>query len=92
MQHLKLLALIVSIAGAYFISGYFAVAALLPEYALPAGLIVMTLAMIIYRILVATGMDEAGLPMGLLLFGPVICLTAGAIWWILRLLGWWTIK
>jgi hypothetical protein len=68
------------------------VAALLPELALPAGLVAVIFALLVYRFLEITAGNEEGLPFGLLLLLPFVCITAGVIWWIMRLLGFWEIR
>jgi hypothetical protein len=35
------------------------------------------------------GRDEAGLPLGLLLFSPFLCVFVGLIWWVAHWLGLW---
>ncbi len=30
--------------------------------------------------------------MAILIFAPVICIAAGILWWLMRLLGFWEIK
>lgn len=87
MQDLEDIAIIIFIAVAYLASVYFAVAALAPVWAYQAGLVAMIGALVAYRLLDAAGMSRSGLPMGLLLFMPLICVGAGIIWWALRLLG-----
>ncbi len=77
------------LATFYFLAVYFAVAALIPAIALQAGLVAVIIAMLAYLFLRVTSSDEAGMPMGLLILSPVICLTAGVIWWVLRLIGFW---
>lgn len=87
MKDLEDVAIIIFIAAAYLAGVYFAVAALTPAWAYQAGLVAMIAALVVYRWLDAAGMSRSGLPMGLLLFMPVICIGAGVIWWFLRLLG-----
>lgn len=87
MYLLKTAALIIGIAVFYFVAVYFAVAALAPGLAWQAALLAVIGAMLLYRFLGLTGSDEAGLPLGLLLLAPIICVAAGSIWWLLRLLG-----
>jgi len=87
MKDLEDIAIIMFIAAAYLASVYFAEAALAPLWAYQAGLVAMIVALVVYRWLDAAGMSRSGLPMGLLLFMPVICVGAGIIWWVLRLLG-----
>ena len=80
------------IAITYFLSVFFAVAALTPSLALQAGMIAAILAVAVYMILVLAGQEEHGRPLGILLFAPAIFVTAGAVWWVLRLLGVWKIN
>lgn len=89
MRYLRILLYILALAAAYFASAYFAVAALMPEWAYPAGLIAMLLALLAYRLLTAIGQDESGPLMGLLIVLPGVCAAAGIVWWIARLLGFW---
>jgi hypothetical protein len=77
----------IALATAYFVVVYFAVAALGPSLALPAGFLAIIISMSAYLFLRATGSDEEGAPMGLLIVMPFICLAAGIAWWIGRLLG-----
>jgi hypothetical protein len=79
--------LIVLLALSYFVSVYFAAAALFPDLAYQIALVAVILAMGAYWFLDQTGSTQDGLPMGILLFAPVICLAAGAVWWVLRSLG-----
>ena len=88
MQPIKEFGFLVLLAAFYFASVYFAVAALAPAYALQFGLIAAMTAMIVYAFLVALRRDE-GLAFGLLILLPVICITAGVAWWLLRLMGFW---
>jgi hypothetical protein len=92
MRFLKEFSLRALLALFYFASVYFAIAALAPAFALQAGLIAAMIAMITYLLLVLTGRDDEGMPMGLLILLPVTCVAAGLAWWLLRLLGLWTIK
>ena len=87
MKDLEDIAITIFIAAAYLVSVYFAVAALTPAWAYRAGLVAMITALVIYRLLDAAGMSRSGLPMGLLLFMPVVCVGTGILWWVLRLLG-----
>ena len=80
------------IATLYFLSVSFAVAALVPSLAVQAGLIAAILAVIAYMILVLIGQEEHGRPLGILLFAPAIFVTAGVLWWIMRLLGLWEVN
>ena len=74
------------IAILYFLSVSFAVAGLAPSLAVQAGLIAA------YMILVLIGQEEHGRPLGILLFAPAIFVTAGVLWWIMRLLGLWEVN
>ena len=80
------------IAISYFLSVSFAVAALIPSLAVQAGLIAAILAVAAYMVLVLVGQEEHGRPLGILLFAPAIFVTAGVVWWVLRLLGVWEIN
>ncbi|MCQ3972360.1 MAG: hypothetical protein DPW09_02810 [Anaerolineae bacterium] len=77
------------LAIVYFSIVYFAVAALVPGIALQAGLLAIILAMSAYLFLRATGSDETGVLIGILITLPFTCFAAGVIWWIMRLLGFW---
>ncbi len=92
MRHLKEFALILIIALAWFAGVFFAVAALSPGLAYPVALLVTVGAMGAYIFLSITGSDREGLPVGLLLLFPFVCLVAGILWWILRLVGLWRIN
>ncbi len=92
MKYLQEFSLIALLALFYFASVYFAVAALVPALALPVALVAVILAMIGYRILDARSNDKSGLPLAMLFLAPASCIAAGAIWWIIRLLGFWEIK
>jgi len=84
VQYLKEVLLILLIAALYFLSVYFAASALAPELlALQLALIAVIGAMIGYRVL----RDQEGLPFGLLVLLPFVCVTLGVIWWIMRLVG-----
>ena len=80
------------IAISYFLSVSFAVAALTPSLAIQAGIIAAILAVAAYMILVLVGQEEHGRPLGLLLFAPATLVMAGALWWIMRLLGLWQVN
>jgi hypothetical protein len=90
VRHLKELALLVFIAAFYFGSVYFAVAALFPTLALQAAFLAAMGAVVIYLILILIERDRS-IFFGLLVLLPVTCLTAGVAWWLLRLLGLWTV-
>lgn len=91
MKYLEEFSLIALLALFYFISVYFAVAALVPALAIQAALVAVIVAMVGHRILGMIGRDKPGLPLALLLLAPVSCIAAGIIWWIMRLLGFWEI-
>lgn len=91
MRYLKEFSLVVLLALFYFTSVYFAIAALFPAFALQAGLIAAMVVMVIYLILVLSQRDE-GILMGLLITIPIICITAGVAWWLLRILGLWVVR
>ncbi|MCK6627619.1 MAG: hypothetical protein L6R45_20865 [Anaerolineae bacterium] len=92
MNDFKRAGLITLLAGFYFASVYFAVAALVPELALQAALVAVIGVMVVFRILGITGSNKPGAPMAILIFAPVICIAAGILWWLMRLLGFWEIK
>ncbi|NJO00073.1 MAG: hypothetical protein HC875_41150 [Anaerolineales bacterium] len=73
----------------YFTVVYFAVMALIPGLALQAGLLAIILAMSAYLFLRATGSDETGIPIGILIMLPFTCFVAGVIWWLMRWVGFW---
>lgn len=91
MRHLQDFALAAALAAIYFVSVYFAIAALYLPWALPAGLIAAMLALLIYLVLVLTERDTAFV-VALLFALSTSCIAAGMIWWVLRLLGLWVIK
>ena len=74
---LQALLIVLSHFGAVFlpISGAFLV-----------GLGAATFAALIYLGLIATGMADEGLPLGLLYLSPIIYLTAALLWWTIRLI------
>ncbi len=80
---------IIVIAAFYFGSVYFAVSALDPLLAAPIAWLAVLLAMLTYLFFDAVQKEEVGLPYGLLYLLPFICLAAGIIWWVMRLLGVW---
>jgi hypothetical protein len=92
VKYLQEFSLIALLALFYFVSVYFAVAALVPTVALQAALVAVIVAMVGYRLLVMTGNDKPGLPVALLILLPTSCIAAGVIWWIIRLLGFWEIR
>ena len=89
-RELQQIALITGIVIAWFTSVYFAMAAILPGWALACGLLAAMFSMVVYLVLFAAERDEGGLPLGLLITFPVVCATAGVLWWILRWLGLWS--
>lgn len=88
-KELNWLAFLMLLAAIYFTSIFFAVAALAPGYALRAAFIAAMLATVFYLFLFFLGLDEEGLPLGPLLLLPVVIITAGVLWWTLRLLEFW---
>lgn len=81
------------IATFYFVSVYFALSALTPGLlAFQIALVAVLVAMLIFLFLDLTETAEGGLPLGVLLFFPIICIVAGMAWWLLRLLGLWVIR
>ena len=80
------------IAISYFLTVVFAVAALAPSLAVTLGLIAAFIADVIYLVLVLAGQEEHGKTLGVLLFFPVVFVTAGVLWWIMRLLGLWKVN
>jgi hypothetical protein len=92
VRHLKEISLLALLAAFYLGSVYFAVSALVPALALQAAFIAAMGAIAVYFILVLIRRDEPGIPLALLILAPIICLTAGVAWWLLRLLGLWEIR
>jgi Na+/melibiose symporter-like transporter len=88
-ESLKDLGLLALLATLYFTATYFAVAALAPTLATDAAFLAGGMAMVIYLVLFFTRMDRPGLPLALAILLPVICVAAGVIWWVMRLLGFW---
>lgn len=88
-RQLRDFGLVALLAVLWFGSVYFAVAALFPRLALAAAFLATAVALSLYIVLVVVQMDDQGLPVALLFSSPVICVTAGVIWWGLRLLGLW---
>jgi len=84
VQELKRLGLAVFVAGFYFAGVYFAIAALLPEWAIHCAYLASMGAVAVYIILALAEKDEEGMPAGLLYTLPFICFAAGIVWWILR--------
>jgi hypothetical protein len=61
-----------------------------PTYALAVALGAASLALGAYIFLLLTDSADRGLPAGLLYFAlPTIYVTAGGIWWVMRLVGLW---
>ena len=81
--------LIVVLAIFYFISVYFAIYALDPASAAPVAWFAVLLAMLGWLFIDAVYGDEPNLPLALLYLLPIICVTAGIIWWGLRVAGLW---
>lgn len=92
MRPLKEISLLALLAAFYLGSVYFAVSALVPSLALQAAFIAAMGAIAVYLFLVLIRHDDPGILLALLILAPIICLTAGAAWWLLRLLGLWQIK
>lgn len=80
---------IILLAVIYVAAVYFAVAALAPALAYPAGLLAAMVAVLVYILLVILRHEERGLPVALLFLMPIVCVAAGVLWWLLRLLGLW---
>jgi hypothetical protein len=80
----------IALAAWYFVSVYFAVAALWPPWAYPAGLIATILVMIVHQILAHTRRNTP-FALALLAVIPTSCIAAGIIWWILRWLDLWVL-
>ncbi|MFN8494623.1 MAG: hypothetical protein U0350_43885 [Caldilineaceae bacterium] len=74
----------------YFVSVFFAVAALAPTLAVPVAWFAVLLAMLAYLLLDAVQTEQAGILLAFLLVLPFSCLFAGIIWWVMRGLGLWT--
>ena len=88
MNRLQTALTILYIAVAWFVGIFLITSSFLPlRWALGLGLVAWIVALLIYRFLSITGSEEEGLPLGLLLFLPFVCILVGAIWWGLRLLG-----
>lgn len=92
MKNLNQASLIILLAVFYFAGVYFAVSALVPALAFQAALVAVIGTMIAYRILGLTGSDKPGAPLAILILTPVICVAAGIVWWVIRLLGFWEIN
>jgi hypothetical protein len=92
VKNLNQASLIILLALFYFAGVYFAVSALAPALAFQAALIAVIGAMVAYRILGITGSDRPGAPLAVLILTPIICVAAGIVWWIMRLLGYWEIN
>lgn len=90
--HLREFTKLAFLAVFHFGGTYFAVAALFPQLALQAALIAAIAAMLGFLFLWITDSTEHGLPIGLLYLFPVIYITIGIAWWLLRLLGLWPLK
>lgn len=88
-REFKYFVLITVLPTVYFVSIYFAVSALFPTYALGCGLLAAMFSLGVYLVLFATRRDEPGMPLALLILFPFICITAGALWWLLRWVGLW---
>jgi hypothetical protein len=78
--------LIIGLAILWFGAALFAVAALIPSWAFPASLLAVAIVTLTYKILDATDNLTVGLVVTLF-FIPLICIAAGIIWWVMRLLG-----
>lgn len=88
-KNLQNLALILTITFTWFSSAYFAAAALSPALALAAALIATIAALVVFNLLEMDYDTAQGLPFGLLLTLPFICIFVGVIWWIAHLVGLW---
>ncbi len=73
----------------YFGSVYFAAEALVPSYALEIALVSFIFGLSAYQYLIITIGDEPSLPFAMLLMLPFLCVFAGILWWLMRLLGFW---
>jgi len=91
MRHLQDFALALTLTLWYFISVYFAVAALYPSLALHMSFIAALLTLLIFLALVLSERDTPFL-LALLFVLPTSCVAAGIIWWMLRLFGLFVIK
>ena len=89
MKELKRIGIVILVAGFYFAGVYFAIAALLPEWAIHCAYLAAMGAMVIYAILALARQEDEGMPAGLLYTLPFICFVAGVVWWVLRLLWEW---
>ena len=90
-HHLQDLGLALFLAFWYFVAVYFAVAALLPSLAIHVAFWSVVLALLIYLVMVLTEMDKTGPPLVVLFALPVLCVLAGVLWWVMRLLGFWEV-
>ena len=89
MRDIRVIALVIVL---YFGSVYFAAAALVPTFAFEIALVGLILGLSAYQYLIITQGDEPSLPFGLLLMLPFLCVFVGAIWWVLRWLGFWEFR
>lgn len=74
----------------YFVSVYFAIAALVPTLAVTAAWFAVLLAMLTYLLLDAIQTERTGILWAFLLVLPFSCLFAGVVWWLMRGVGLWT--
>jgi hypothetical protein len=71
----------------HFGAAYLVAAVFLPASgAFLVGLGAATFAALIYLGLIATGIADEGLPLGLLYLSPIIYLTVALLWWTIRLI------
>jgi hypothetical protein len=92
VKNLNQASLIILLAVFYFAGVYFAVSALVPALAFQTALVAVIGAMVTYRILGITGSDRPGAPLAILILTPIVCVAAGLVWWVMRLLGFWEIQ
>jgi hypothetical protein len=88
-QHLKEFGEALYITGAYFISTYFAVSALLPSFAIHCAAGAGALALLAYIFLIITNREEEDILFGICALSPITILGLGVIWWLMRLGGLW---
>lgn len=91
MSHppLKEFSLVVLLAVFYLTTAYFAVEALAPAYSLQASFIAAIIATTVYFFWVILQREQEGIWVFLLFATPLVCVAAGVLWWILRLLNLW---
>jgi hypothetical protein len=87
MENLKTLAAAIAIGAFWFFSAYFAASFLpfpFPLYALNCAFFNLGLSLLAYAYLVARGRHKEGLLMGMVILFPVVYVTIGLIWILIR--------